>query len=568
MGDTGSQRSETSSHVNDIQQYEGFSDAAMDVKQIARTASNDGSSNRKDSVYLLKMISHMSQIDGVDPFHQQDSKLDPFSDKFDAKVWIKNLRKRYDSDIEYYHPLSLSMACKNLKARGLAADADYKPTVLNGCWKYAKDLLRIVRKTDESQNFDILKPMDCFLRSGELSVVLGRPGSGCSTLLKTIAANTYGFEVSKDAIMSYDGISQKEIESRFRGNVIYSAESDSHFPTLTVGQTLEFAAALKTPQNRGNVEREVYAKHMAAVFMATYGLSHTRDTRVGNDFVRGVSGGERKRVSICEASLSGSNIQCWDNATRGLDSATALGFIRALKTSAHVMDSTPLVAIYQCSQDAYDLFDNVILMYEGYQIYFGKGYSAKEFFENMGYECPQRQTTADYLTSLTNPAERIIRKGYEDKVPKTAEEFYDYWRKSSAYKKLIEDIDDYLLSTMHSDKGQKYAVSQRSRQADHVSKASPYTVSFFMQVRYCMLRNFWRIKSNPSFSVQSVLSQLIMGLVLGSVFYDTSSHTSSFYSRSAALFFSLLFNAFLSLLEILSIFEAREIVQKHRVAGY
>ncbi|KRZ98220.1 uncharacterized protein AC631_06020, partial [Debaryomyces fabryi] len=127
---------------------------------------------------------------------------------------------------------------------------------------------------------------------------------------------------------------------------------------------------MRTPQNRGNIDRESYAKHMASVYMATYGLSHTRNTNVGNDFVRGVSGGERKRVSIAEVSLCGSNIQCWDNATRGLDAATALEFIRALKTSATILDATPLIAIYQCSQDAYDLFDNVVVLYEGYQIFY------------------------------------------------------------------------------------------------------------------------------------------------------------------------------------------------------
>lgn len=77
----------------------------MEVRQIARTESNSSSVNGKYSVYLVRMISHMSQIDGVDPFHQQDSKLDHFSHTFDANVWI-NLRKRYDSGTEYYDQLS------------------------------------------------------------------------------------------------------------------------------------------------------------------------------------------------------------------------------------------------------------------------------------------------------------------------------------------------------------------------------------------------------------------------------------------------------------------------------
>ena len=88
----------------------------------------------------------------------------------------------------------------------------------------------------------------------------------------------------------------------FRGECIYQAETDVHFPQLTVGQTLEFAAKARAPRNRiPGVTREQYAAHMRDVIMAVFGLNHTLNTKIGNDFIRGVSGGERKRVSIAEA---------------------------------------------------------------------------------------------------------------------------------------------------------------------------------------------------------------------------------------------------------------------------
>lgn len=89
--------------------------------------------------------------------------------------------------------------------------------------------------------------------------------------------------------------------------------------------------------------------------MATFGLTHTLNTNVGNDFIRGVSGGERKRVSIAEAALGQSPIQCWDNSTRGLDSATALEFVKTLRLSTDLSGSTAVVAIYQASQSIYDV---------------------------------------------------------------------------------------------------------------------------------------------------------------------------------------------------------------------
>jgi ABC-type multidrug transport system ATPase subunit len=90
--------------------------------------------------------------------------------------------------------------------------------------------------------------------------------------------------------------------------------------------------------------------------MAMFGISHTRSTRVGNDFIRGVSGGERKRVTIAEAALSYAPLQCWDNSTRGLDSANAIEFCRSLRVQADIMGTTACVAIYQAPEAAYKVW--------------------------------------------------------------------------------------------------------------------------------------------------------------------------------------------------------------------
>ena len=552
-----------------VQEYQGFdATASHNIQDLARKLTHGSTNGDHHSTNdLARYLSHMSDIPGVSPFNGNISheQLDPDSENFNAKYWVKNLKKLFESDSDYYKPSKLGVAYRNLRAYGIANDSDYQPTVTNALWKFTTEAINKLKKPDDSKYFDILKSMDAIMRPGKLTVVLGRPGAGCSTLLKTIAVNTYGFHIGKESQITYDGLSPHDIERHYRGDVIYSAETDVHFPHLSVGDTLEFAARLRTPQNRGEgIDRETYAKHMASVYMATYGLSHTRNTNVGNDFVRGVSGGERKRVSIAEASLSGANIQCWDNATRGLDSATALEFIRALKTSAVILDTTPLIAIYQCSQDAYDLFDKVVVLYEGYQIFFGKATKAKEYFEKMGWKCPQRQTTADFLTSLTNPAEREPLPGFEDKVPRTAQEFETYWKNSPEYAELTKEIDEYFVECERSNTGETYRESHVAKQSNNTRPSSPYTVSFFMQVRYVIARNFLRMKGDPSIPLISILSQLVMGLILASVFFNLRKSTDTFYFRGGALFFSVLFNAFSSLLEILSLYEARPIVEKHR----
>ena len=156
--------------------------------------------------------------------------------------------------------------------------------------------------------------------------------------------------------MQPTGISAKDMQRRFRGEAIFNAETDVHFPQLSVGDTLTFAAQARAPRTRfPGLSRKEYACHVRDVVMTMLGLRHTFNTRVGNDFVRGISGGERKRVSIAEAILSGAPLQCWDNSTRGLDSANALEFCKNLALMSKYAGTTPCVAMYQASQNAYDV---------------------------------------------------------------------------------------------------------------------------------------------------------------------------------------------------------------------
>ncbi|KAL6452013.1 CDR3 Opaque-specific ABC transporter CDR3 [Candida maltosa Xu316] len=529
--------------------YSGFSkSASAQIHHLARTITQ-GAQSHFDETQTTATTIYPS---GVNPiFDKSDPTLDPESPSFSSKRWVQNMWKLYQSDSEYYKPGKLGVAYKNLRVYGDAIERDYQSTVSNGFYKFGKKIINKFRKDTNDYTFDILKPMEGLIKPGEVTVVLGRPGAGCSTFLKTIACHTEGFKVADGSVISYDGITQEEIKSHMRGEVVYCAETETHFPNLTVGQTLEFAALMKTPRNRPmGVSREQYAKHIVDVVMATYGLTHTKNTKVGNDFIRGVSGGERKRVSIAEVSLVQASIQCWDNSTRGLDAATALEFISSLKTSASILNDTPLIAIYQCSQDAYDLFDKVIVMYEGYQIFFGSS--------------QHRQTTPDFLTSITNPAERIVKPGYERIVPRTPKEFYRYWRRSPERQALLEEIDEYLDNCENYDQKQKIFEAIHAKKAKHTHNESPYTVSLPMQVRYIMTRYWNRMKGDPSVPVLTVSGNVAMGFVLASVFYNLQPTSSSFYYRAAVMYYSLLFNAYSSVLEIYTIYEGRPIVQKHR----
>lgn len=303
---------------------------------------------------------------------------------------------------------------------------------------------------------------------------------------------------------------------------------------------------------------------MRDVVMAEFGLLHTMNTCVGNDYIRGVSGGERKRVSIAEVCLNGSSLQCWDNSTRGLDSATALEFIRNLSISAEISNAAILVSMYQASQSAFDQFQKVTVFYEGYQIFFGSTKTVKAYFENMGWFCPDRQTTGDFLTSLTSSSERIAKPGWEEKVPRTAVEFAEYWQNSPEFAALIKEIDKFNeQNPVNGDNLKEFELSRRAEKAAHLRDKSPYTISYGMQIGICTPRAWHRLLTDPSMSLTMLFGNLLIGLLMGSIFYNTSFNTGSFFARSACLFAAMLYNALSSVLEVMNLFSQRPIVEKH-----
>ncbi|KAF5725187.1 ABC1 transport, partial [Fusarium mundagurra] len=322
---------------------------------------------------------------------QPGTKLDPNSPTFDPRAWVKAFVRLLESDAGAAPSRSLGVAFKNLNVYGWGSGAEHQKTIVDYPIDVVKYLAGLVGG-GKKRRVDILRDFEGVVDEGELLLVLGPPGSGCSTLLKTIAGETAGLEVGPDSYMNFRGIDEKSIRRSFRGDVLYNAEIDCHLAHLTVGETLSFASSAVSARHvPGGVTRSQADTMMRDVMMAIFGISHTVDTRVGSDFVRGVSGGERKRVSIAEAALTGA---------------------KNLRLQADLVGVAAAVAIYQAPQSAYDLFDRVTVLYEGHQIFFGRIDEAKQYFENLGFECPDRQTTPDFLTSMTSPQERRVKPSH------------------------------------------------------------------------------------------------------------------------------------------------------------
>ena len=250
----------------------------------------------------------------------------------------------------------------------------------------------------KGKEFAILKDLRGVVKPGEMVLVLGRPGSGCTTFLKVIANQRFGY-TSIDGEVRYGPYDAKSFGARYRGEAVYNGEDDIHNPTLTVGQTLGFALDVKTPGKRPNgMSKKEFKGKVIDLLLKMFNIEHTINTVVGNPFMRGISGGERKRVSIAEMMVTSACICAWDNTTRGLDASTALDYAKSLRIMTNIYKTTTFVSLYQASENIYSQFDKVMVIDEGRQVFFGKASEARAYFEGLGFKEKPRQTTPDYLT--------------------------------------------------------------------------------------------------------------------------------------------------------------------------
>lgn len=355
------------------------------------------------------------------------------------------------------------------------------------------------------------------------------------------------------------------MHTEFRGKCTYQAESDSHFPNLTVAQTLDVATAARTSKNNVvSSDRKTLVPNIRDATAAVLGLSKTLGTRMGSDVINGVSGGERKRVSIAELLVGENSFQCWDNSTRGLDSANALSFIKTLRLVTETKGTAAVVSLYQASQDIYDAFDKVVLLYEGHQIFFGDTDTAKSYFTTLGFVCSDRTTTADFLTSLTNPINRATQENSQERVPRTSKEFADIWKTSPERARLLREIQDYEdRFPLQGIKLEEFRSIQENQKAVTQRRQSPFIISFPEQVSLCMVRGFQRLRGDLITPISGITGNCIISIILGSIFYNMPEDSSSFFGRGVLLFFTVLLNTFLGAFEGVALWDQRPIVEKH-----
>ena len=497
------------------------------------------------------------------------SSADPFDEnaRFDLGAFLK-----YQNEVlrERNHELpSMGLAFQDLNVTGYGSGAKLNTSV-GSMMLTPLHFVPLLREMIKPHVKHILNGVTGCVKPGEMLLVLGRPGSGCTTLLKSLASYRDGYRTI-DGKVSYEGFDHKVIDNILRGEVVYAPEDDEHFPTLMVKDTLRFAAASRAPRGDYRVtfaekdSRRAFTKLTREAIATILGLRHTYNTVVGDSMLRGVSGGERKRVSIGEVLAARAKIVMFDNSSRGLDASTALEFVEALRIATDINGLTTISSMYQAGESITQTFDKVVVMNRGYCVYYGPVSSAMDYFKSIGFQPLDRQTTSDFLVACTDPVAQNVNPDFEY-VPRSAKDMADAFNNSEYGRANRKEVEEYMaeLDSKHAESRKEYVSVTRDQRAKHVSKRSMYMLSMPQQVRLAIKRRAQISWGDRQTAIIMSCAVVFQAIIMGSVFFQMDDSSQALFSRSGVMFFALLYNSFAAMAEIPNNYRQRPIVIRHK----
>eukprot|EP00250_Pteridium_aquilinum_P005382 c15486_g1_i1 orf=631-5127(+) len=435
------------------------------------------------------------------------------------------------------------------------------PTLWNVIRNFFEGLLDTLHiLAAKKTNITILKDVNGILKSSRMTLLLGPPGSGKTSLLLALAGKLNPALQTKGSI-TYNGHALHEFVPQKTS--AYISQHDLHIGELTVRETLDFSARCQGVGTRYEMLMELARREkQAGIFpdaeidafmkatslegvkgslqtdytLKILGLDVCADTMVGDPMRRGISGGQKKRVTTGEMIVGPTKTLFMDEISTGLDSSTTFQVVKCLRQFVHVMEGTVLMSLLQPPPETFELFDDILLLAEGQIVYLGPREHVLEFFETCGFRCPERKGAADFLQEV------ISRKDQEQ-----------YWfdrRKPYRYVPVKEFVDRF----------KRFHVGLRL--ADELSRPYPreknhraalsfsgYSVSKMELFKACFAREWLLMKRNSFVYIFKGVQLVIVAFIAMTVFIRTRLQAEladgAYYL--GALFFSLniiMFNGF------------------------
>mmetsp|Transcript_6808 Transcript_6808/g.11284 ORF Transcript_6808/g.11284 Transcript_6808/m.11284 type:complete len:1439 (+) Transcript_6808:110-4426(+) len=396
---------------------------------------------------------------------------------------------------------------------------------------------------------DILKNISGRIRRGKLTLVMGPPGCGKTTFLRAISGqlNTTGCEL--EGSVTYNGDAAESNTDKFivQKIVNFVSEVEVHTALMTVYETFVFAFKATTGGHHGygkSSSAESYEllslkdKMMNKVkdVITVLGLNTCKDTYVGNDMIRGVSGGQKRRVTAGEMILLPGEVKVMDAVSNGLDAATTYDIIQSLKIFTTTLKATAVVSLLQPAPEVFNLFDDLILLSQGQIIYHGPVERVLEYFEGIGYVCPPDVDVADFLQEVPMPegqkylavssqvtdSSEVLGSDAPSRVVGTAQ-LAAAWRGSALFKDLETDME---------------AIENESHPPWLKYHSDKYAASFMFYLRLLLEREVMVLKRDLSFMKSRIVQVLLVGIIVSTLF--TNLETTDTQTMGGFLFFACL----------------------------
>ena len=405
----------------------------------------------------------------------------------------------------------------------LNIDIDLSPSVLTNPFAFLKK-----RKLEDDVRFKpILQKVAANMPSGTVTAILGASGSGKTSMLNCLSHRIEGGRLRTSGRTLYNG---NPNFSSMRS--AYVMQQDVLLSTLTVRETLRYAAELRLPRSTTSTER----KEVVEEVIMELGLKECANTRIGNSTHKGCSGGEKRRTSLAVQMLANPSVLFLDEVTTGLDASTAFQLMKTLKNLAR-KGRTIIITIHQPRSEIWSLFDNVLLLAGGSPLYSGSAYDCLPYFESIGYQLPP----------FMNPAEYLIDQAAVDNRSPEAE------AASSSRVRDLVDAWEAHLHEQHDHEKRLQCIDGQGSNDKHVpgddqamtTAKTDHHAGFVRQVKILAQRTFKVTWRDPYGMAGSLFEATMMSIITGWIFLQLDGSLQGIRSRQGAVYIAATLQSYL-----------------------
>ncbi|KAF3330745.1 ABC transporter G family member 15-like protein [Carex littledalei] len=404
----------------------------------------------------------------------------------------------------------------------------------------------------------LLQGINGYAVPGRIMAIMGPSGAGKSTLLDALAGR-----LGRNVVLTGKVLLNGRKRRLDYGVVAYVTQENVLLGTLTVRETITYSALLRLPTTMSKEE----VRNVVENTIEEMGLQDCSDRTIGNWHLRGISGGEKKRLSIALEILTRPRLLFLDEPTTGLDSASAFFVIQALRQMAIDGNKTIISSVHQPSSEVFSLFDDLCLLSGGEVVYFGDAKSATKFFAEVGFPCPSRRNPSDHFLRCINSDFDLVSATLKGSMKLRREAESDHLSKLRT--------SDIRASLIEKYKTSEYAVMTR-KTTEEISKIEGLTsesekgsqASWWKQLGTLTSRSFVNMSRDFGYYWLRIVIYIVVAVCIGSIYHDIGTSYTAILARSACGGFMSGFMTFMSIGGFPSFLEEMKVFTRERQNGH